>query len=520
MKKITLLFSCFIAFCGAMNAQRSIADVPNTTNNPEYYQNNPVTTTSTVRFEKPMGAQDFSSFVSTRNHTVTLTHGPAIISGHRGTMAVTPYTDRATFQAAYTGTLVSEDFAGGPGAGTILACGSVVSSAGDGCFSAGELVDGFNLTASSGLDVIYIGSGAIGNTSTLMGANTFTDFSLINFAPDGAYAVGIDLWVDGVANGDVRVYDTGGVLLDTFTVTNTPSSENFFGLISDDAIGRIEIQAEADAGELFGNMEFGVDPIGGGGGACNEENPNDGTFENGINCSPDTAFMTANDLTVAADENFTLTNITASIFANGGITNVDVNYYSDSAGLPGSIIGSQASVTIDSQTVIGNNFGFDVNELELTVAPFVFTGQAGVPTTYWVELSVSDAGSTGAVYWIVTSSSAVGNPTALFDGGWAIFDPAFAGVYDWIGTCASLGVSENALAGFSFYPNPSTEVLSLKSANSIESVAIFNLLGQQVISSKIGATTSDINVSGLAAGTYIMKVTVDGQTGTYKVLKN
>jgi hypothetical protein len=83
-----------------------------------------------------------------------------------------------------------------------------------------------------------------------------------------------------------------------------------------------------------------------------------------------------------------------------------------------------------------------------------------------------------------------------------------------------LGVSDNALAGFSYYPNPATEVLSLKSASNIESVSLFNLLGQQVISTEIGATTSDINLSGLTAGTYIMKVTVDGQTGTYKVLKN
>lgn len=520
MKKITLFFACVVAFAGAMNAQRSITDVPNTTNNPIYSQGNPVTTTSTVNYEKPMGAQDFSSFVSSGSHTVTLTHGPAIVSGHRGAMAVTPYTDRGDFQAAYTGTLIAEDFAGGPGAGSITPCGPLVSSAGDGCFPAGELVDGFNLTASSGLDVIYIGSGAIGNTSTLMGANTFADFSLINFTPDGAYAVGIDLWVDGVSNGDVRVYDTGGALLDTFTVTNTPSTENFFGIISDDPIGRIEIQAEADAGELFGNMEFGVDPLGGGGGGCDEENPNDGTFENGFNCSSAAAFMTANDVTVAANQSFTLTNITASIFANGGISNVDVNYYDDAAGLPGSLIGSQASVTIDSQTVIGNNFGFDVNEVEMTVTPFVFVGDAA-PKTYWIELSVTDGGATGSVFWVVTSSTMVGNPTAQFDGAsWGIPDPVMDGVYIWTGTCAPLGVNENALAGFRYYPNPATEVLSLKSDSSIESVAIFNLLGQQVLSAKIGATTSDLNLSGLSAGTYIMKVTVDGQTGTYKVLKN
>ncbi|CAM3425952.1 T9SS type A sorting domain-containing protein [Aequorivita lipolytica] len=82
------------------------------------------------------------------------------------------------------------------------------------------------------------------------------------------------------------------------------------------------------------------------------------------------------------------------------------------------------------------------------------------------------------------------------------------------------GVAENSLKDFAFYPNPATDVISLKSANSIDSVAIFNLLGQQVISTTIGATTSDINIAGLTTGTYIMKVTVNGQTGTYKVLKN
>ena len=700
MKKITLLLACIVAFSGVINAQdsRSIAEVPNTTNNPVYSQGDPVTTTATVLFEKPMGAQDYSSFVSTNGHTVTSTHGPAIVTGQRGAMAVTPYTDRATFQAAYTGTLISEDFAGGPGAGAITPCGPVVSSSGDGCFPAGELVDGFNITVSgAGNDVIYIGSGAIGNASTLMGADTFADFTILTFAPDGAYAVGVDLFVDGVSNADVRIYDMGGGLLDTFVVTNTPSTENFFGVISDDAIGRIEIQAEADAGELFGNMEFGIDPIGGSGGACDEENPNDGTFENGFNCSSASAFQTANDVTVAADENFTLENITASIFANGGISNVDVNYYDDAAGLPGSLIGSEASVTIDNQAVIGSNFGFDVNEVEMTVAPFVFNGQAGMPTTYWIELSVTDGGATGSVFWVVTSSTAVGNPSAQFDAGWGIPDPLmdgvyiwegdctpiggsggacdeenpndgtfengfncssasafqtandvtvaadenftlenitasiFAnggisnvdvnyyddaaglpgsligseasvtidnqavigsnfgfdvnevemtvtpftfngqagmpttywielsvtdggatgsvfwvvtsstavgnpsaqfdaawgipdplmdGVYIWSGTCDSLGVSDNALAGFSYYPNPATEVLSLRSANNIESVSMYNLLGQQVISTEIGATTSDINLSSLTAGTYIMKVTVDGQTGTYKVLKN
>ncbi|WGF92576.1 T9SS type A sorting domain-containing protein [Aequorivita marisscotiae] len=266
--------------------------------------------------------------------------------------------------------------------------------------------------------------------------------------------------------------------------------------------------------------EGDCDPIGGGGGACQEENPNDGTFENGFNCSSASAFMTANDVTVAAGEDFELTNITASIFANGGITNVDVNYYDDAAGLPGNLIGSQASATIDNQTVIGNNFGFDVNEIELTVTPFTFAGQAGSPTTYWVELSVTDGGATGSVFWVVTSSTMVGNPSAQFDAAWGIPDPLMDGVYIWEGNCNPLGVSDNALAGFSYYPNPVTDVLSLKAASNIEAVSIYNLLGQEVLRSEVGATTSDINLSGITTGAYVLKVTVNGQTGTYKILKN
>lgn len=84
----------------------------------------------------------------------------------------------------------------------------------------------------------------------------------------------------------------------------------------------------------------------------------------------------------------------------------------------------------------------------------------------------------------------------------------------------NLGVSDNTIAGFTFYPNPSTDILNLRSVDNIESVSIYNMLGQQVISNKVNATSSQLNVSSLSTGTYLMKVTVNGQTGTYRVLKN
>ncbi|WP_026449749.1 T9SS type A sorting domain-containing protein [Aequorivita capsosiphonis] len=84
----------------------------------------------------------------------------------------------------------------------------------------------------------------------------------------------------------------------------------------------------------------------------------------------------------------------------------------------------------------------------------------------------------------------------------------------------ALGVSENSLEGFSYYPNPATNVLNLKSMRNIENVSIYNLLGQQVINSRINATDSQLDVSSLNTGAYIMKVEVNGEMGTYKLIKN
>ncbi len=83
----------------------------------------------------------------------------------------------------------------------------------------------------------------------------------------------------------------------------------------------------------------------------------------------------------------------------------------------------------------------------------------------------------------------------------------------------NLGVSDNTIAGFSYYPNPTNGILNLKSVDNIEHVSMYNLLGQMVIDNRVEATTSQVDISGLSTGTYLMKVTVNGETGTYKVLK-
>ncbi|MCZ4320367.1 T9SS type A sorting domain-containing protein, partial [Aequorivita viscosa] len=84
----------------------------------------------------------------------------------------------------------------------------------------------------------------------------------------------------------------------------------------------------------------------------------------------------------------------------------------------------------------------------------------------------------------------------------------------------NLGVSDNDIVGFSYYPNPTEGIVNLKSVDNIDHVSLYNLLGQVVIDNRVDATSSQIDISGLSTGTYLMKVTINGETGTYKVLKD
>jgi hypothetical protein len=93
------------------------------------------------------------------------------------------------------------------------------------------------------------------------------------------------------------------------------------------------------------------------------------------------------------------------------------------------------------------------------------------------------------------------------------------GITDIVIDGTNLGTADNTIEGFSYYPNPASEVLNLNSIDMIDTVSIYNILGQEVIGMDVNATTGTVNVSSLTTGTYIMKVSVNGEIGTYKILK-
>lgn len=86
-------------------------------------------------------------------------------------------------------------------------------------------------------------------------------------------------------------------------------------------------------------------------------------------------------------------------------------------------------------------------------------------------------------------------------------------------TDTALGINNFESSNFAHYPNPVKDVLHIAYKSNISSVAIFNLLGQQVIAKSINARESQVDMTNLPNGAYMVKVTADNQVKTIKVLK-
>ena len=85
-------------------------------------------------------------------------------------------------------------------------------------------------------------------------------------------------------------------------------------------------------------------------------------------------------------------------------------------------------------------------------------------------------------------------------------------------TGGTASVKESAIAGLKVFPNPlKGNVLNITSdANATKTVAIFDVLGKQVVNTTTSATA--INVSNLTSGVYIVKITEEGKTATKKLV--
>ena len=93
------------------------------------------------------------------------------------------------------------------------------------------------------------------------------------------------------------------------------------------------------------------------------------------------------------------------------------------------------------------------------------------------------------------------------------------GLFDILVQDGTLSTQVDAFKGFSLFPNPVKNELNLVGKDIIESVVVYNLLGQEVLKSNPNTVKTSISTTGLKTGIYLVKVRIGNSVATYKVLK-
>ena len=69
------------------------------------------------------------------------------------------------------------------------------------------------------------------------------------------------------------------------------------------------------------------------------------------------------------------------------------------------------------------------------------------------------------------------------------------------------------------YPNPTSNVLNIESLGTIQTISVYNVLGQEVINKALNSTSTSLDVSSLNSGIYVVKTMIDGNVSSTKFIK-
>ncbi|MDR9400687.1 MAG: T9SS type A sorting domain-containing protein, partial [Psychroflexus sp.] len=72
---------------------------------------------------------------------------------------------------------------------------------------------------------------------------------------------------------------------------------------------------------------------------------------------------------------------------------------------------------------------------------------------------------------------------------------------------------------FKFYPNPVVNTLNLNTSGVVENIKLYNVLGQEIMDVNPEVQSPQIEMGGLQSGAYMMRVTIDGVSQSFRVIK-
>jgi len=253
----------------------------------------------------------------------------------------------------------------------------------------------------------------------------------------------------------------------------------------------------------------------------------------GAGIDPQLSFTSQASGVVYASYLLKVTDISAFTFANGsyhfGVGTA--TSFASTVWLKPSANPNEYMIGINKRTtvadVVYSPTAVAVNQTVLIVIAFDIAGQT---SSMWINPASSTFGNTSAPTATLTAStganvttidktflrqgSASDTPTVM------IVDEIRVGT-TWASVTpqATASLTDNAIAGLKVYPNPvsGNNFYISSDATAVKSVAVYDVLGKQVINTKV-ENEAAINVSNLNAGVYIVKITEEGKTATRKLV--
>ena len=198
-----------------------------------------------------------------------------------------------------------------------------------------------------------------------------------------------------------------------------------------------------------------------------------------------------------------------------------------------------AGTTMSTPAGFSSTIPFTVSNRKVYVS--VWSPDAGIPVRLKVEVAGNPTQScetqtnTTVVGWQMmefdfnneASGTAAFNQTFNFNMMSIFFnfgtDGATAGektyYFDNVSYAAPLAIASFEEAKIAMYPNPVSSSLSISSMDALETISIFNVIGQEVMNLKVNDTNTTINVSNFQNGIYIIKTFSEGKVSTSKFIK-
>lgn len=88
-----------------------------------------------------------------------------------------------------------------------------------------------------------------------------------------------------------------------------------------------------------------------------------------------------------------------------------------------------------------------------------------------------------------------------------------------INVTSTAGINDFNATSISLYPNPVQDLLSITSGTLIDSITVFSITGQEVLKTSVNDLTTQINVSSLQSGVYLVNVASEAGTKNLRVIK-